>query len=71
MTLTVVPAYGVDFKNKAEVQAHFDANKDFLIQDASCLWDGKYINAQQLEVGHSLTVRYGGLRKVCIITKKG
>jgi len=57
--LTLVPAYGRDYKSKAAVQADWDANKDFQIHG------GPYINKADAEQkGISVRIRYQKLRKV-------
>jgi len=63
--MTIIPAYGRDYKNKQEVMADFNANKDFIIQDVTSRWDGKPINKSDLT--GSVTIRYGNLRKVLIV----
>ena len=70
MNLTVIPAYGLDYKSKAEVQADWDANKDFQIQDISCPWNGSYINKDQMQKGDKFSIRYHKLTKVVILTKE-
>lgn len=67
--LTVVPAYGRDYKSKKEVQAALDAETDFLIQDVSAgRDDGRYVNKQQLVgKGYTLNVRYKKLAQVAVI----
>jgi hypothetical protein len=65
-SITLVPAYGRDYKSQATVKADFDAGKDFIINDMSSQWDGKYANKQNL-AGHRVTIRYSNLRKLMII----
>jgi hypothetical protein len=60
MWIEVIPAYGRDYKNQAEVKAAWKENKDF--QDTAT---GQYVNksdadAQKLKV----IVRYSRLTKV-------
>jgi hypothetical protein len=67
---TLTPAYGRDYKSKAEVEADLAADKDFVANSH----DGSsgYINRTQLlemKVA-SVNVRYGKLRKVCIVKVK-
>lgn len=68
--LTVIPAYGRDYKSKKAVQADFDADKDFMICDISSADDGRYVNRQDLKPGDRLNVRYNGKRSVCEIVRK-
>ena len=67
--ITVVPAYGRDYKSKATVLADWNANKDFVIQDISSRWDGKPMNKLDAERSGITTVnvRYQRLRKVMVI----
>jgi hypothetical protein len=63
MRITVLPAFGRDYKSAKAVQADFLANRDFQISDMSSPDDGRYVNAEQLEIGDTLAVRYDGKRK--------
>jgi len=67
--LTLVPAYGRDYKSKKAVQADLAANKDFTICDISCQYDGKYANLQDLKAAgyEELNVRYKRLTMVTVI----
>jgi len=42
--MTVIPAYGRDYKNTAEVTLAWNLGKDFMIQDCSSKDNGRYIN---------------------------
>lgn len=58
-TLTLVPAYGRDYKSKASVLEDWNANKDFIIMDISSPWDGKPANKQDLDAqGIKARIRY-------------
>ena len=63
--MTLVPAYGRDYKSKKAVQADMDAGKDFFICDMSHPSDGKPTNKDTLwDEGHFVVqVRYNKLRK--------
>lgn len=63
--MTILPAYGRDYKNKAEIQAALDADKDFLTSELN----SQLINKSQLlELGHtSVVVRYGNQRKTALL----
>ena len=70
MYLTLVPAYGRDYKSKKAVLADWDANKDFLIQDISSPHDGRYINkedAASLRGTTTFNIRYKSLTQICVI----
>lgn len=64
--MTLLPAYGRDYRNKASIQADLDGNKDFILSDMTSPWDGKPINRQDLvtEGIRSVRVRYAKLRRV-------
>jgi len=70
MFITLVPAYGRDYKSGKEVQADWDANKDFLIRDMSNPHDGRYINKQDAPKGATLNIRYKKLTKIKAIKVK-
>lgn len=42
--MIVIPAYGRDYKTREDVIKDWEGNKDFVIQDVSCKYNGKYIN---------------------------
>ena len=46
--MTLIPAYGRDYRSRKEVQEAFDANKDFIVQDISDPADGKPTNREDL-----------------------
>ena len=62
-TITLLPAYGRDYKSKQAVIADFDANKDFILSQFGSPDDGRYINREQVE-GHEVWFRYAKLTKV-------
>ena len=66
--LTLVPAYGRDYKSKAAVEADLRAGKDFTICDMSCSDDGRYANLQDLQGEYDqVNIRYARLTKVTVI----
>ena len=67
--MTLLPAYGRDYKSKKEIEADFAADKDFVVADISSPWDGKYVNRTQLvESGQKqVNVRYKQQRSVAVI----
>lgn len=69
MYLTLVPAYGRDYKSKKAVLADWEANKDFLIQDISSPHNGRYINKQDAASlkGTTLNIRYKSLTQICVV----
>lgn len=63
MYLTLVPAYGRDYKSAKAVKADFDANKDFVVADFDSPYDGKSVNKADL-------LKAGGVKAVNIRYKK-
>jgi hypothetical protein len=63
--LTVVPAYGRDYKSRKAAVADWDADKDFQIQDIGAGADnGRYINKSdlaQFKPGTTVNIRYKNL----------
>ena len=47
--LTLIPAYGRDYKSGKAVKADWEDNKDFIIQSFGHPYDGKYINKKDAE----------------------
>lgn len=65
--LTLVPAYGRDYKSKKEVTADFNAEKDFRISDFFSGSDGRLVNRQQIDAGTTVNIRYKKLQNICQI----
>lgn len=65
--ITVTPAYGRDYKNKAEVFADWDADKDFR-ETAS----GSYVNKSGADaLGLKVIIRYGkGMKNLDTTAKR-
>ncbi len=60
---TITPAYGRDYKSKAEAIADFDAGKDFILQS----YNGSgYVSKSDFSPGATANIRYGQLRKVAV-----
>lgn len=57
--ITVMPAYGRDYKNKAEALADWDADKDFIETSSRSATNKSYCEANGLKV----IIRYGKLMK--------
>lgn len=66
MYLTLVPAYGRDYKSAKAVKADWAEGKDFIIQDMSSPHDGRYINNADAK-GLTVGIRYKRLTEVCFI----
>jgi len=67
--MTLVPAYGRDYRSRAAVEADFARDRDFLIADARSRWDGKPINRSQIvgEGVREVRIRYAKLRRVAVV----
>lgn len=69
-THTVVPAYGRDYKSKAEVMKDWNDNKDFKMVDFGQAFS--YINKAdkaKYAPNDTIKVRYDKMRKVMLIEK--
>lgn len=68
--MTLVPAYGRDYKSKKEVLKDWDDNKDFII---SCMFhpdDGRYINKEQTNKGDTFKIRFNKRTEICEVRVK-
>lgn len=68
--MTLLPAYGRDYKSKAEVIADFDSDRDFIIADVVSPDHGRYVNRPQIPKGTTVNIRYARNTKVCVIEVK-
>lgn len=62
------PAYGRDYRSKKAVLDDFLSEKDFILNDLSSQWDGKYINRQQIPKGTAISFRYAKKTKSFPVT---
>ncbi len=71
--LTLIPAYGRDYKSIKQVKHDWSADKDFRICDMSCADDGRYINKTDAEGSDikRVVIRYQRLTKQTFIEVKG
>ena len=68
MGITLVPSNGRDYKSGKEVQAAWDAGKDFTINSIMHPDDGRQINKEDAEkTGGTFNIRYKGLRNIKVI----
>lgn len=65
--MTLTPAYGRDYKSKADALAAFRGGKDFIINDVTSPWDGKPCSISDLSEGERVKIRYKGLRNVFVV----
>lgn len=65
--MTLVPAYGRDYKSKAAVLADFDADKDFSVADVFS--SGYATKSELIRQGiRHVNIRYARLTKVLVVT---
>lgn len=64
--LTLIPAYGRDYKSKKEVMADWNAGKDFVVVGYGPD-DGRYINKEDAPKGATLNIRYKRMTQICVI----
>ena len=66
--ITIIPAYGRDYKSSGKVKKALQDQADFRVQDISSKWDGMVGNLHELKKeGHTeIKVRYSNLRKTTI-----
>jgi hypothetical protein len=71
--MTVVPAYGRDYKTKNAVMEAWNSNRDFLVSDFFDKYDGKPINLEDaLKAGvRTVNIRYCHLTKLAVIAVQG
>lgn len=69
MHCILLPAYGRDYKSKAEVLVDFIANKDFILVDMQSKYDGKPCNKSSLiEAGYkTVSIRYKNKTQVMVV----
>ena len=67
--ITLTPAYGRDYMNKAAALEDFNGDKDFILNDLGHPGDGRYVNKPQLlEDGEAeVKIRFGSLRQVFVV----
>ena len=64
--LTVVPAYGRDYKTAKAARKDWAAGKDFIISDFFDRYDGKPINKQDADrAGIKAQLRFRNLTQLC------
>ena len=69
---SLTPAYGRDYTNAADAFADFTSGtKDFVFNDISSRWDGKYCSERDLRDGTRHQLRYDHLRKIVVVWYEG
>jgi len=64
--ITLIPAYGRDYKSVKAIKEDWNAGKDFLIAQYGHPYDGKAANKSDMK-GVVVSIRYSKMRKVTII----
>jgi hypothetical protein len=67
MQLTLIPAYGRDYKSAAACLADWNAGKDFQIASINSPDMGRYISKREAREGMSFVLRYAGTQKLVIV----
>jgi hypothetical protein len=68
-SITVTPAYGRDYRSKAQAIADWEAGKDFILQDITSPWDGKPINKEDAERSgfREVKIRFKQMRQIAVV----
>jgi hypothetical protein len=69
MFMTLVPAYGRDYKSAKEVKAAWAEGKDFEIADYGPDM-GRKVNKDDAPPGATLNIRYKRLMNICVVKVK-
>lgn len=68
--MTLTPAYGRDYRSKAQVSEAFYSNQDFRIASIGS-WMGAYVSCQELKGKETqVSIRYDKQRKVTVLPVK-
>jgi len=65
--MTLVPAYGRDYKSAKAVKEDWVAGRDFQISDISSQNNGSYTSKRDSDCFASVTIRYSKLTKAVIV----
>ena len=65
--MTVVPAYGRDYRLASAAKADWEAGKDFKVCDISSPWDGKVVSKADVPKSESVMLRYSRYTKIAIV----
>jgi hypothetical protein len=71
--LTIVPAYGRDYRTERQCLRDWWEGKDFRINTPLSRWDGKYTSIRDLAKfpGQHVKIRYNGMKDFVLIRKDG
>jgi hypothetical protein len=70
--MTLIPAYGRDYKSKKAVEEDWKSGKDFIVADITDRYYGRYFNiesAKEAEIDQ-VNIRYKKLTQVCVLKAK-
>jgi len=62
--LTVIPAYGRDYRSVAAVRKAWTEGKDFQVADITSKWDGSYVSCKDIGEDIHVLARYNKLTRV-------
>ena len=68
--MTVIPAYGRDYKSAKAAREDWANGKDFVIADLFSGDDGRYINIQDCKAGQRIGIRYKSLTQQVFVVVK-
>jgi hypothetical protein len=64
MHITLIPAYGCDYKSAKEVKADWKSGKDFIIACVVHPYDGKPMSIRDAQPSDSYMLRFNRLTKI-------
>ena len=64
--MVLTSAYGRKYKTKADVIRDYEQGKDFILNDVTSPWHGKYCSCRDF-IGRRVELRYGKINQHLII----
>lgn len=64
---SIIPAYGRDYKSKAEAEQAWKDGQDFIIQNFFSPDDGRYVNIHEMKKTDTAELRYRKLERVTMV----
>ena len=69
--MTLIPAYGRDYKSKKDAIKSFFDGDDWIINDVSSAWNGRYVSIKDKEnLPDTINLRYSKLTRVAVLKKE-
>ncbi len=65
--MALVPAYGRDYKSASEARSAYLNGKDFIINDCSSEWNGRYCSCRDYQ-GETVEIRFAR-KSACIMVE--